>query len=160
MSAPFGLVTAPIHIVRKARRAQIRRRVLVHAPLGEACGRGGIMAGLSRIAPEPPMSRLLAAAVLALSASACTWVEPDAGGRTIRVAYDDAAIAGCIDLRRTVTVSVKADLLGIERNAIKVRDELESLARNEASKFQQADTIRARTEPANGEQTFAVYDCR
>lgn len=106
------------------------------------------------------MSRRLAALVLALSASACTWVEPDAGGRTIRVAYDDNAVSGCIDLRRTVTVSVKADVLGIERNAIKVRDELESLARNEAARFPEADTIRARSEPLGGEQTFAVYDCR
>lgn len=106
------------------------------------------------------MNRLLAVTVFCLSVSACTWVEPDAGGRSIRVAYDDNAVAGCIDLRRTVTVSVKADVLGIERNEIKVRDELESLARNEASKFSEADTIRARDEPANGEQTFAVYDCR
>lgn len=106
------------------------------------------------------MSRRLAVLALALSASACTWVEPDAGGRTIRVAYDDNAVARCIDLRRTVTVSVKADVLGIERNAIKVRDELESLARNEASRFPEADTVRARGEPVNGEQTFAVYDCR
>lgn len=106
------------------------------------------------------MNRLLAITAIALSASACTWVEPDAGGRTIRVAYDDNAVARCIDLRRTVTVSVKADLLGIERNEIKVRDELESLARNEAARFPEADTIRARNEPVAGEQTFAVYDCR
>jgi hypothetical protein len=104
--------------------------------------------------------RLVAVALLAVSASACTWVEPDAGGRTIRVAYDDAAIAGCIDLRRTITVSVKADVLGIARSEIKVRDELESLARNEASRIPEADTIRARGEPRDGEQTFAVYDCR
>jgi hypothetical protein len=132
----------------------------VHAPLGEGGTCGGIIVVLSRIAAESSMSRRLAIAILVLSTSACTWVEPDAGGRSIRVAYDDNAVAGCIDLRRTVTVSVKADLLGIERNAIKVRDELESLARNEASKFPEADTIRARDEPANGEQTFAVYDCR
>lgn len=106
------------------------------------------------------MIRPVAVAVLALSASACTWVEPDAGGRTIRVAYDEATVAGCIDLRRTITVSVKADVLGIARSEIKVRDELESLARNEASKIPAADTIRARSEPRDGEQTFAVYDCR
>jgi hypothetical protein len=106
------------------------------------------------------MKRLLALAILAISTTACTWVEPDAGGRTIRVAYDDNAVARCLDLRRTVTVSVKADLLGIERNELKVRDELESLARNEAAKFAEADTIRARSEPSGGEQTFAVYDCR
>jgi exodeoxyribonuclease VII small subunit len=45
----------------------------------------------------------------------------------IRVAYDESATAGCVDLRREVTVSVKAEVAGIARDRRKVLDELESL---------------------------------
>lgn len=92
--------------------------------------------------------------------SACTWVEPDAGGRTIRVAYDEAATAGCVDLRRTVTVSVKHEIAGIERDRRKVLDELESLARNDAAGVPEADTVRALGPVSDGEQAYGIYDCR
>lgn len=98
---------------------------------------------------------VIAAAVL----PACTWVEPDAGGKGIRVARGED-LSGCTDLRRTIEVSVKHSVAGIERNELKVRDELESLARNEAADDGDADTIQAINEPANGEQEFAVYRCR
>jgi hypothetical protein len=95
-----------------------------------------------------------------LALSACTWVEPDAGGRMIRVAYEEPAIAGCVDLRRTVTVSVKHEIAGIERDRRKVLDELESLARNEAARIADADTVRALGPVRSGEQDYQVYDCR
>lgn len=101
---------------------------------------------------------LVLAAVFAFSA--CTWVEPDAGGKTIRVAYDEAATRACVDLRRSVTVSVKHEIAGIERNRLKVQDELESLARNEAASMAEADTVRATSAVRDGEQSYAVYDCR
>jgi len=104
--------------------------------------------------------RLVLVCIFCLAVGACTWVEPDAGGRSIRVAYDAAGTARCIDLRREITVSVKAEVLGVARDRLKVRDELESLARNEASRIEQADTVRAITEPEAGEQSFRVYDCR
>lgn len=103
--------------------------------------------------------RLLPTAA-ALLAAACTWVEPDAGGKTIRVAYDEASTRGCVDLRRSVTVSVKHEVAGIERNRLKVLDELESLARNEAARMAEADTVRATGPVRAGEQSYAVYDCR
>lgn len=40
-----------------------------------------------------------------------------------------------------------------------MRDELESLARNEAARIG-ADSIQAIDEPLNGEQRFGAYDCR
>jgi hypothetical protein len=91
---------------------------------------------------------------------ACTWVEPDAQGELIRVAYHKADIANCVDLQRSVTVSVKHDIAGIERNKLKVADELESLARNEAATITQADTIFASSTVYDGEQKFDVYDCK
>jgi hypothetical protein len=56
-------------------------------------------------------------------------------------------------------VSVKHKVGLYRRNELKVRDELESLARNEAARIG-ADTIQALDEPLNGEQRFGAYDCR
>jgi hypothetical protein len=95
-----------------------------------------------------------------LALGACTWVEPDAGGRMIRVAYDEPATSGCVDLKRTITVSVKHEIAGIERDRRKVLDELESLARNEAARIPEADTVRALGPVSNGEQGYGVFDCR
>jgi hypothetical protein len=104
--------------------------------------------------------RLVLAIVPILALGACTWVEPDAGGRMIRVAYEESATAGCVDLRREVTVSVKAEVAGIARDRRKVLDELESLARNDAARVPEADTVRATGPVRDGEQSYKVYDCR
>jgi hypothetical protein len=102
------------------------------------------------------MSRsLLFVAVLSTLAS-CTWVEPDARGKSIRVAYDNK-VSHCRSVG-TVTTGVKHKVGFYERNDIKVRDELESLARNEAANLG-ADTIVPLGEPVNGEQRFAAYVC-
>ena len=87
---------------------------------------------------------------------ACTWVEPDAHGREVRVAYD-SDLSACRK-RGEVTVSVKHSVAGIERNALKVRDELESYARNEAA-ARGADTVQALDEPREGEQRFGAWTC-
>ena len=105
-----------------------------------------------------PQRPFLAAtiATLGLVANACTWVEPDAGGRAVRVAYADD-LSSCT-FKGDVTVSVKADIAGIDRKKLKVQDELESLARNEAATIG-ADTVQALEEPRGGEQRFAAYAC-
>lgn len=87
---------------------------------------------------------------------ACTWVEPDAHGREVRVAYD-SDLSACRK-RGEVTVSVKHSVAGIERNALKVRDELESYARNEAAALG-ADTVQALDAPREGEQRFGAWTC-
>jgi hypothetical protein len=46
----------------------------------------------------------------------------------------------------------------VDRNDIKVRDELEVLARNEAAKMH-ADTIKPLAEPADGSQPWGAYQC-
>jgi len=99
---------------------------------------------------------LVAIATLGVIAGACTWVEPDTGGRAVRVAYDDD-LSRCRH-RGDVTVSVKAEIAGIDRKAVKVQDELESLARNEAATIG-ADTVQALENPHDGEQRFAAYAC-
>ncbi len=89
--------------------------------------------------------------------SSCTWVEPDAAGSSVRVAYNED-LARCTK-RGEVNVSVKDKVWFYDRNELKVRDELESLARNEAARIG-ADTVMATSEPREGVQDFAAYRCR
>ncbi len=89
--------------------------------------------------------------------SACTWVEPDSEGTKVRVAYNED-LARCTK-RGDVNVSVKDRLWFYDRNELKVRDELESLARNEAARIG-ADTVMAKNDPREGVQDFTAYRCR
>ncbi|KRA54004.1 hypothetical protein ASD77_05070 [Pseudoxanthomonas sp. Root65] len=100
---------------------------------------------------------LLAAVVSPLLLSACTWVHLAPSARDVRVVAPGAAPAGC-EKRGEVSVSVKDSVAFYERNTLRVRDELETLARNEAPGLQ-ANTLQALGDPANGEQRFAAYRC-
>ncbi len=104
------------------------------------------------------MSVRLIVGLLALtSMAACTWVEPDSRGAQVQVATSPTQVLDCRDLG-TVSASVKATILGVERNPAKVRDEVESLARNQASTMR-ANTIRASSDLVDGAQEFRAYDC-
>ena len=94
---------------------------------------------------------------LPLFAAGCTWVEPDEAGKQVQVLYGKT-LTSCTH-KGDVTVSVKHKVGLYRRNELKVRDELESLARNEAARIG-ADSIQAVDEPLNGEQRFGAYDCR
>ena len=87
--------------------------------------------------------------------SACTWVHMAPGASAVRVVSGEPS--GC-EKRGEVEVSVKHSLAFIERNPRKVRDELETLARNEAPGLQ-GNTIHAMGEPLRGAQRFAVWRC-
>ena len=100
------------------------------------------------------MRTLLIVPLLA-ALSACTWVHMAPGASAVRVAATPPA--GC-QKQGEVEVSVKHSIAFIERNPIKVRDELETLARNEAPGLQ-ADTISPLAEPAGGSQRFAAWRC-
>ncbi|MEH6421392.1 DUF4156 domain-containing protein [Pseudomonas sp. CGJS7] len=99
---------------------------------------------------------VLTVAVLALSASACTWVNMAPGAQSVRVLSPGAA-PGC-EKRGEVAVAVKHNVAFYERNQLRVREELETLARNEAPGLQ-ADTIQPLGEPSQGQQRFAAYRC-
>ncbi|WP_368563361.1 DUF4156 domain-containing protein [Pseudoxanthomonas sp. UTMC 1351] len=94
---------------------------------------------------------------LVLTLSGCTWVQLAPGAKQVRVVAAGAAPAGC-EKRGEVAVSVKDSVAFYERNQLRVRDELETLARNEAPGIQ-ADTIQPLGDPADGEQRFAAYHC-
>jgi len=87
--------------------------------------------------------------------SACTWVHMVPGANAVRVL--DAAPSNC-DKRGEVAVEVKHNIMFIERNPLKIRDELEVLARNEAPDME-ADTIHPLTPPERGKQRFAAWYC-
>ena len=103
------------------------------------------------------MRLLLTSTVLAAVLAGCTWVKMAPGGADVRVARSGQDMSAC-ERRGEVAVSVKDRLGPYERNQIRVRDELETLARNEAPGLQ-ADTIQPKAEPADGEQRFVAYRC-
>ncbi len=106
---------------------------------------------------EPPMKRLLPLLVV-LPLAACSWgIKMESGGKAMRVAWNDD-VSACRDLGK-VTVSVLNRVGPIDRSKIKVNDELEIMARNEASTMQGADTIKPLGEVRDGQQSWGVYSC-
>lgn len=104
------------------------------------------------------MRRLLPLAIAtAVLASGCTWVHMAPGASSVRVVAAGAAPTGC-EKRGEVVVSVKDRLGPYERNTLRVREELETLARNEAPGLN-ADTVQPLDEPRDGEQRFAAWRC-
>ena len=104
------------------------------------------------------MTKFTAVATItaALALGACSWVETTPAGNAVRVAYD-GNVSGCRDAG-SISVSVKDKIAFYQRSDLTVRDELETLARNQAAGLP-ADTIKASSEPKNGEQQFAAYVC-
>ena len=99
--------------------------------------------------------RLFALAASCLLAAGCTWVHMAPGASKVRVV--DGTPAGC-ERRGEVEVSVKDSVAFYERNRLKVRDELETLARNEAPGLG-ADTVQPVAPPVSGEQRYIAWRC-
>lgn len=87
---------------------------------------------------------------------ACTWVKPTISAENVRVAYD-GNVSGCRDAG-AIAVSVADKIAFFHRSGLKVRDELETLARNQAAGIP-ADTIKPTDEPRDGAQNFEAYVC-
>ena len=101
--------------------------------------------------------RVVTGVALLLLSSACSWVPIEPGGSAVRVAGLNQDLSVC-EKRGEVAVSVKSSLGPLQRNELKVRDELETLARNEAAGMS-ADIVQPRSEPRDGEQRFAAFRC-
>jgi hypothetical protein len=93
---------------------------------------------------------------LTILPAACTWVKETPSGDAVRVAYD-GNVSGCRDAG-AISVSVTDKVAFYHRPDLKVRDELETLARNQAAGIP-ADTIKPTSEPADGSQSFEAYVC-
>jgi hypothetical protein len=101
------------------------------------------------------MRHLVAGLIVAVLASGCTWVHMAPGASAVKVVTGTPT--GC-EQRGEVEVSVKSGLGPYERNELRVRDELETLARNEAPGLH-ADTVQPLTAPVDGKQRFAAWRC-
>ena len=103
------------------------------------------------------MKRLLFPIALSSLAAACSWgIKLDSGGENVRVAWD-GNVTGCRDAGQ-VSVSVLDRVGPVDRSGLKVSDELEILARNQAATLG-ADTIRPLGKPHEGAQDFGAYNC-
>lgn len=90
--------------------------------------------------------------------SGCDWVKMDQGAAQVRVMPLGQQMASCHRLGE-VAVSVQDRVGPYERNNVTVRDELETLARNEALTLH-ADTVQPLAEPADGHQRWLAYRCQ
>ena len=95
-------------------------------------------------------------AVLCSFATACTWVHMAPGAEKVKVVAGTPS--GCAE-RGEVEVSVKDRLGPYGRNPLKVRDELETLARNEAPGLS-ADTVQPLDGPEDGTQRWRAWRCQ
>ena len=102
------------------------------------------------------MRVFLIAAVLATTA-ACTWVPIESSGKTVRVLPSGPVLPGCVN-KGEIVVSVKNKVAFYERNPLRVQEELETLARNEAPSAG-ANAVQAAGLPADGSQRFVAYHC-
>jgi hypothetical protein len=92
-----------------------------------------------------------------VSLAACSWgIKLDAGGRDVRVAWNDD-VGACREVG-TITVSVLDNVGPVDRSALKISDELEVMARNEAAAMQ-ADTVKPVGAVKDGEQRWTAYVC-
>lgn len=102
--------------------------------------------------------RLIAAALAtAVLATGCTWVHMAPGASAVQVISAGSTPAGC-EKRGEIEVSVKDRLGFYQRNDLRVREELETLARNEAPGLK-ADVIQPLAAPSDGGQRFAAWRC-
>ena len=103
------------------------------------------------------MKRTLSIVAASAVLGACSWgIKLDSGGEKVRVAWD-GNVQGCQDSGK-VTVSVLDHVGPVDRSGLKVSDELEIMARNEAASLG-ADTVKPMGEPRNGEQSWNAYTC-
>lgn len=89
--------------------------------------------------------------------SACTFVKMAPGGDAVKVAAIGKDLSAC-EKRGDISVSVKDRLGPYERDNLRVKDELEVLARNEAPGLQ-ADTVQAVAEVVDGSQKWRAFRC-
>lgn len=101
--------------------------------------------------------RVLLLSVLIAGTAACTWVPIESGGKSVRVLPAGPLAPGCV-AKGEIVVSVKNKVGFYNRNPLRVQEELETLARNEAPSAG-ANAVQAMGAPADGEQRFSAWQC-
>ena len=102
-----------------------------------------------------PALVLLATLTGAVGLNACTFVHMAPGAREVRVL---ASAPESCEKRGEVSVGVQDKVGFYECSAVQVRDELETLARNESPAVG-ADAISPLGPPQDGEQRWAMWRC-
>jgi hypothetical protein len=96
------------------------------------------------------------ALLIAAQLTACTWVKVIEQAEAVKVMTADD-VTSCKRVGKT-TVMTAAKILGMDRHAYKVRDELDTLARNSAVGLE-GDTVVPLGEHVEGRQVYEVYRC-
>jgi Domain of unknown function (DUF4156) len=89
--------------------------------------------------------------------SSCTYVPLQQGAEKVRVVAVDA-ISSCENLGE-ITASTTDRIAVVDRNRLKVLDEVETAARNQAAQMG-ANTIAPLSELDSGERRYGAYKCR
>lgn len=103
------------------------------------------------------MHRLLASIAAISWLAGCSWVDPTPYGKTVTLVKAEH-VAHCKLVGKTTSRGV-ATLGPIPRDPQKVRDELATMAKNNAQVFG-GDTIVAAGPVQDEAQTFDIYQCR
>ncbi len=98
---------------------------------------------------------LLPAAAVLLAVSGCTWVPIAPAAQAVKVLR--AAPAGCEKVGE-IEVEVTDKVALYTRNPLRVAEELETLARNQAAGIPATD-IHPLNAPTEGTQRFAAWRC-
>jgi Domain of unknown function (DUF4156) len=93
--------------------------------------------------------------IFAVALGGCTWVHMAPGASSVKVV--EQTPVGC-EKRGEIEVSVKDSIVFYERNHLRVREELETLARNEAPGLG-ADTVQPIAPPSEGAQRYIAWRC-
>ena len=101
--------------------------------------------------------RVLILSALIASTAACTWVPIESSGKGVRVLAAGPVAPGCQN-KGEIVVSVKDKVGFYNRNPLRVQEELETLARNEAPSAG-ANAVQAAGLPADGSQRFSAWQC-
>jgi len=95
--------------------------------------------------------------IVLASLAACTWVPIDESGKAVRVLREGSAPEGCIS-KGEIEVDVKDRVGFYQRNSLRVQEELETLARNSASRLD-ANAVQPLHDPIKGGQRFRAWQC-
>lgn len=102
------------------------------------------------------VNRLILVAAISAIFAGCASPKLNLGGEKVRVLSPDE-VSSCRQLGKT-TSSVMNSVVGIDRPAESIAEELETLSRNSAANLG-GDTIVPLTVVENGQRTFLVYKC-
>jgi hypothetical protein len=111
--------------------------------------------GGNRLIGSEQMMKQVVVMLVAVGLSGCAFVKMAPGAKQVRVLA--SAPSGC-EKRGEVEVSITHRVGFYERSSTRVRDELETLARNEAPGLS-ANRISPLGEPNDGSQRWAMWRC-